>query len=449
MLCFVLFSNSAFSYNVPFSNDLVSNHNTNRIDIDEMAQIFDKELSKLRRLTPNGHASKSKRDYSFQFVLGHDSDPSAFNIKNPEINFIHDNLVRKVSVTVVVNPRVLENFSADDTSLAELVWITFLSQHMSPAKWDFWIANSYYGDKISEEMLRLEVLQLMSSFFSPEFITRNRVPLSLIQSAQNLNKPNLFQDRSASRANYDERQKRADQYLQDQLKRAEKELGLTFERYFSELVKNEKRSEVAKVLNKIIPWQFLPPVEKSYWSKFVNSIEKPTQERVTVYRGQTNMRTIQVNKRFWGANSFFGVARIFNDNQHPDLPISFNVDLGSAIDNHVINKHLGPNQAPKSSVISTAIDSKTVKKFMTDDSTNNVSTIHIDPKRVLSSINYSYYTAGEVLIPFIIFPSEVQAVPARKFQYESPQLEATLKLVSDANSKIFKSEAVGRCDLFN
>lgn len=223
--------------------------------------------------------------------------------------------------------------------------------------------------------------------------------------------------------------------------------SLLLESDLAALVKGNFRSEVAQIMNIIIPWEILEPSELRYWNQYVDSIRNPNYEQsFIVFRGSDEKDRLQLivdqeknihqlalfsKKITTGSGShiyrLLGLPQLFErnsvlGNQDYFKPNKVPHTFSALITNHSINPlgstmiswSLSPDIAFRfvtsmNSIVAQKNQDieKIEKDYLLSAKSGAIIAARIDPRRLFINSFSGYRQELEVVAPLIVFPDEV------------------------------------------
>ncbi len=215
----------------------------------------------------------------------------------------------------------------------------------------------------------------------------------------------------------------------------------------SDLVKRNARSEVAEIIEMIIPWEVLEPTEVKFWRDYIEAIRQPKYDQsFVIFRGSDEKDRLQLvvnennqitdiavfaKKLTTGSGSYvyrlLGLPHLFERNgvlgnkdyyKPYEVPHSFT----ALITNHSINPlgstfiswSLSPDIAFRFVTSSNSLVAnsrqrieKVESDYLLSSKSGAVLAARIDPRRLFINSFSGYRQELEVVAPLIVFPDEI------------------------------------------
>lgn len=216
----------------------------------------------------------------------------------------------------------------------------------------------------------------------------------------------------------------------------------------AQMVKANDREGVARAMEKLLPWAFMEPTEKYFWSEFVDSIRHPNYDNAPIlFRGMDSEEKLQgvyeANGTLVGAGLFskslaadpgfqlfklknlpetfetFGTPGIHKNKRI--RPLAHPHTLTKMMINHAINPVGSPfisltydlrmafvfSKGKNLTVDSADALEKKREAYLKSSQAGGVATIRVDPRRLLVNSLSPHGSELEVLASMLIFPDEV------------------------------------------
>jgi hypothetical protein len=182
----------------------------------------------------------------------------------------------------------------------------------------------------------------------------------------------------------------------------------------NDLVRENKRAEVRALIEKYLPWSLMEPVERTFWTQWLDAIEHPNwAASKVIFRGMAGdpfTRTAD--------GKFFQFSTALSKNQG-----NYNRRLRSlqtARDKNgawsmsekgagwsltqMMTSHASD---PQTSLFLSFSNLSVAQSFSTEGDTQRLCAVRVDPRRVLPNFMSSFESEIELLVPLVIFPDEV------------------------------------------
>jgi hypothetical protein len=208
-------------------------------------------------------------------------------------------------------------------------------------------------------------------------------------------------------------------YFDDASLKAEKDKAEAMTQKLDDMVKNNNREGVAKLLETFLPLEIMEPVEKGLWQDFIEAIRHPDVSNAKLlFRGldkeNDKLQMSSDGKKFGlfstllirNQGSYTRRLRSFttmryrfqNSDSTEKSPVEVAPTILAMMNNHSGN----PTGSPMLS-FSTNID--VAKGF----SSSGIIGVKIDPRRTLPNIASGFANELEMLVPLLVFPDEIIA----------------------------------------